>query len=256
MGKPLIGTSQVWLQQPNGQPLAVFEKNSADAETTLIFVHGTPATGSAFHAQMEQAFVQTNRLTYDRPGFGASPGTPAATNLDYQTETLRKIIAHVTTPRVVLVGHSYGAPLALQAAAREPHRVSGVMLIGGSVDPAQEKPWRIQYFGASPWIAWLLPTEARMANEELLHLKSDLIALDQLLPKLTCPVLMVHGTEDQQVPLDNVAYLQKRYAELGHASLFHSTILTGYNHFMMWEQPETVNREIEHFLQLISLSPL
>ena len=79
------------------------------------------------------------------------------------------LLACITTNRVLLVGHSYGCPIALLAALEHPEKIGGVLLIGGDVDPAQEKPWMLQYiFGwrVTSWIAApsVAPVQPRVAH--------------------------------------------------------------------------------------------
>jgi pimeloyl-ACP methyl ester carboxylesterase len=94
-----------------------------------------------------------------------------------------------------------------------------------------------------------LPEPVRASNQELLYLKADLINLNKMLPNLRCPLFMLHGTADAEVPVANVAYTQKRFTELGKQALFSSKVIPDYNHFMMWEHPEIVNPAIADFAE-------
>lgn len=118
---------------------------------------------------------------------------------------------------------AYGGPLALLAAARLPARVAGVVTIG-SVSPGEEHPW------------------------------ADLRWLDGQLPAIRCPVLMLQGDRDAQVPDRNLAYLEARFAALGKSGKLQTRLFLGYNHFMMWEHPAEVNAAISDFLALSEAS--
>jgi pimeloyl-ACP methyl ester carboxylesterase len=76
--------------------------------------------------------------------------------------------------------------------------------------------------------------------------------LDKKLPNFQCPLFMLHGTEDDQVPVANVAYTQERFAALGKKTLSSSKIIPGYNHFMMWEHPDVVNAVIAEFAKQVT----
>ena len=69
-------------------------------------------------------------VAYDRAGFGRSePGAPDLTP-DQEVAGLYRALRTIAAPeKTVHVGHSYGALLALLAAARFPDRVQGVVLV-------------------------------------------------------------------------------------------------------------------------------
>jgi pimeloyl-ACP methyl ester carboxylesterase len=147
-----------------------------------------------------------------------------------------------STPGVrnILVGHSYGGPVALLAALKFPDRVAGVLLIGGSVDPGQERIYKIQRIADWPLVSWLLPRPLRQCNRELLTLRGDLLRMQPRLASLSVPVVMLHGDRDRQVPVANVAWLRGQLAAAGKASLFGALVFPDYNHFIPWEHPEAV----------------
>ncbi len=123
-----------------------------------------------------------------------------------------------TTNRVLLVGHSYGSPIALLAALEHPDKIGGILLIGGDVDPAQEKPMWIQYFFGWRLTSWVLPRSLRQCNREMLTVGDDLKKVQALLPSLAVPVVMLHGDQDPLVPVENVAWMEAQLATLGKSS--------------------------------------
>lgn len=78
---------------------------------------------------------------------------------------------------------------------------------------------------------WALPRAIRNANAELIALKPELQSLARLLPKITAPVLIVHGTHDDLVPVANVPFMQ---AGLRGARCVKTELLEGQNHFLPW----------------------
>eukprot|EP01036_Dinobryon_divergens_P045700 gene45700-61095_t len=86
----------------------------------------------------------------------------------------------------------------------------GVVLLAASLDPAQEAIHPMQYVGAAWPMRSLLPRALRNANAELMALKPELETLAGLLPRIIAPVIIVHGTHDDLVPVANVAYMQAR----------------------------------------------
>ena len=238
--------AEVHVVATNGFTIRWAEKPAATngARLNLVFIHGSPGGAGVWASQFEPPFPDANLFAYDRPGFGGSKPSPARPHLQMQVEGLMTMLSVATTNRVLLVGHSYGGPIALLAALEHPDRIGGVLLIGGDVDPALEKPWLVSYLFGWRLTSWLLPHSLRQCNREMLTVGADLIKMQTLLPKLSVPVVMLHGDQDPQVPVANVAWLEQQLAAAGKTNLFAKIILPGVNHFIPWEHPAEVERGI------------
>jgi pimeloyl-ACP methyl ester carboxylesterase/predicted glycosyltransferase len=83
-------------------------------------------------------------VTYDGPGNGGSdrPLDPAAYHHDRQVAYALAVLDATGTDRAVLVGLSKGGAWALQLAAEHADRVHGVVVIGASIDIADQYPHR------------------------------------------------------------------------------------------------------------------
>lgn len=230
----------------NGFTIRWAEKPDATnrAMLNLVFIHGTPGGAGVWAAQFATPFPNANLFAYDRPGFGGSMPVRAQPHLQQQVDALMTLLACITTNRVLLVGHSYSSPIALLAALEQPQKIAGVLLIGGDVDPAQEKPWVLQYIFGWRATSWFVPRSLRQCNRELLTVRADLVAMQKQFPKLSVPVVMLHGDLDPQVPVENVAWLENQLEVLGKTNLFAKIILPSVNHFIPWEHPI----EVEHAL--------
>jgi pimeloyl-ACP methyl ester carboxylesterase len=216
-----------------------------DADWNIIFIHGTPATGAIFGEQFKRPFPRANLVALDRPGFGKSGPAPRKPSLDDQANMVGVVLSCGEACRTILVGHSYGAPVALMAALKFTNQVAGVVLIGGSVDPSQERTYWIQRFADSPIVSWLLPRALRQCNRELLTLRNDLERLQPQLRSLALSVVMLHGSKDCQVPVANVNYLREQFSAVGHTNLFFPIVIPGYNHFIPWEHPQAVEAALD-----------
>jgi len=87
----------------------------------------------------------------------------------------------------------------------------------------------------------VLPRALRNANAELLALRGELVDLARVLGRIRCPVFIVHGTEDDLVPLANVAYAQQH---LRRAAQVTTRLLPGHNHFLPWNAQAELRRVI------------
>lgn len=235
--------------QEGGEPLHYAQTGSNDLPT-LLFVHGTPGSWDAFANYLEDSLLRTQyrMISIDRPGFGYS-NFGKAVNLERQSAIMSPLIQRLKNGKpFFLVGHSLGGPMVIKLAADNPGLFQGIVVLAGSIDPAEEKPekWR-------PWLFktplnLLVPGAFKPSNEELWYLKTDLVKLKSDFEKIRIPVYFVHGEKDTWVPPGNVAYgqsLLKNAPEVG------ILMLPEANHFIPW----TRFKEIRNVLISMGKSP-
>jgi pimeloyl-ACP methyl ester carboxylesterase len=204
-----------------------------DSLPTIFFIHGSPGSWNAFADYMKDSLLlkKFRMVSVDRPGFGYS-NYGQAQHLDVQSLWISPLFTILANHRpMFLAGHSLGGPLIIKLGADNPGVFSGLVIISGSIDPAQENPenWR-------PWLFktplnYLVPGAMRPSNEELWYLKKDLIMLERDFSRIACPVYFIHGAMDTWVPPANVEYGKKL---LVNAPLVEETLIPGANHFIPW----------------------
>lgn len=210
-----------------------YAKTGNDSLPTLFFVHGTPGSWDAFENYLgDKDLLQKFRMvSIDRPGFGYSDyGVPY--HLAKQSEIISPLFTILNNHKPMFIaGHSLGGPMVVKLAADNPTTFFGVVILSGSIDPAEEKPekWRPILYKTP--LTYFVPGAMRPSNEELWYLKKDLIDLKNDFPKITCPVYFIHGAIDTWVPPGNVEYGKKM---LVNASHIEETLIPGANHFIPW----------------------
>lgn len=101
----------------------------AGAGPGIVCLHANASTSTQWRALMERLSPTHHVLAADLLGAGKSPAWPGAgrAGLDDELTLLGPVFA-AAGPRFSLVGHSYGAAVALMAALRLPERVRALVL--------------------------------------------------------------------------------------------------------------------------------
>ncbi|MDX1374356.1 MAG: alpha/beta fold hydrolase [Burkholderiales bacterium] len=98
----------------------------------LVFVHGFGCAHGDWHAQLVQFGATRTAVACDLRGHGATAGRPAECSIETYGADVAELLRALDLPRAVLVGHSMGCRVVLQAALDAPGRVAGLVLIDGS----------------------------------------------------------------------------------------------------------------------------
>lgn len=218
----------------------------------VIYVHGTPGAASNWSGYVRDPVMGTQSLAYDRPGFGGTKPHRAVPSLKEQAAAIELFLVERDGQWPILVGHSLGGPIVAQAAIDYPDRVGGIVLAAGSFDPGLEEVYWIQQFGDWPLVRLLLPRILRNGNRELLQLEDELRQLQQKLPHITCPVVIVHGTNDRLVKYDNVQFMK---AHIPQPAIADVITLDPGNHFLIWNADQYVRQAIRRLLPKSEMTP-
>src|SRR5258705_2757646 len=103
----------------------------------VVMIHGNAGTVEDFEFGAVQLISREYRVfAIDRPGHGTSdrPAGKTAT-VEYQTELLHRTLSALGIVQPVLVGHSWGAALALAYALKYPQEVSAIVLLAPAAYP-------------------------------------------------------------------------------------------------------------------------
>lgn len=115
----------------------------------VVMVHGITGNLAVWHLSLVPALADRYRvLTYDLRGHGLSSTPASGYSLDDMAGDLLALLDALGLERPVLVGHSYGADIALYLAAAHPGRVADVIAIEAAL-PAME-----QLRSHDDWVGW------------------------------------------------------------------------------------------------------
>lgn len=98
----------------------------------IVLVHGFGCSHTDWQAQVEH-FSQRHRcVAVDLAGHGATPAPGEPPSIESCAEDVARLLQALALPPAVLVGHSMGCRVVLEAALRVPQHAAGVVLVDGS----------------------------------------------------------------------------------------------------------------------------
>jgi pimeloyl-ACP methyl ester carboxylesterase len=136
----------------------------------LVLLHGNGSSIEDFETSsiLERASRKYRVLAFDRPGFGGStrPGNVIWTAAA-QADLIQSAMMQLGIDRYLVLGHSFGASVALECALRHAQSVDGVIAVSGYYYPAPRLDLAIAAFPALPVVGTLfrntlLPPLAKM----------------------------------------------------------------------------------------------
>ena len=151
----------------------------------VILIHGSPGSwGSFAHFYKDQDLLSKVQLiTFDRFGYGKNRAGIPHLSLHDQSLIPRKLIEkYAQNRKTIILGHSYGGPVAAQVAISKPKEIHHLILVASSMDPELEKMKWYQHIAKLPLIRSLIPDVLDVVNREILGLKDELIKLEKSYP--------------------------------------------------------------------------
>src|SRR5882724_5772751 len=101
----------------------------------VIFVHGLGGDRHTWDAELAHLRASRRALAFDLHGSGESaPSASADYAIDSMVADLAAVVDATHAPRVIVVGHSFGAEVVGAFAGKYPDRVAGVILVDATPD--------------------------------------------------------------------------------------------------------------------------
>jgi pimeloyl-ACP methyl ester carboxylesterase len=230
-------------------------------EPAVILIHGWSCDANYWHAQLDDLKAHYTVVTLDLAGHGASGRNRADWSMANYGEDVAAVARHIPNTRIVLVGHSMGGPVALEAAPRIGDRVIGIVGVDtfkgiGLPPPSRTAvdhevaPFRADFVGEMhrfvPQFLFTRKADAALARKVADDMSREspevalpsLLALNTLdygaiLPQIHVPIIAINS--DLGTPTDD-ARIRKAVP-----SSFRSVTLKGAGHFLMLEDPQHFN---------------
>lgn len=250
----------------NGQNIH-YEDTGGDGPV-VILGHGFLMDRSMFDAQVDALRGQYRVITWDERGFGATEFDGKPFSYWDSAKDCLALLDHLGIERAVVGGMSQGGFLSLRAALLAPERVRALILLDtasvsehpevaegyrqmietwttvGPVDQLAEIIANIIIAEPTHNAQWIATWQSR-PKELLAEPGACLLSRDDItdrLGEITCPALVVHGTEDTAITMDKAEILAAGLVGCG------GVVKVGGAHAANLTNPEPVNAAILEFL--------
>jgi len=105
---------------------------AGNGHTPIVFVHGFACAHSDWDAQVAHFSPRYQTVAVDLRGHGASPGSAADCSVERYGADVAEVMRALNLPPAVIVGHSMGCRVVLEAALQAPEHTKAAVLVDGS----------------------------------------------------------------------------------------------------------------------------
>ena len=209
-------------------------KKPDTSKFTVVFIHGSIGAAYDFKRYLTNNKLRSkaNLIAYDRVGYGIKNTGEVQESINFEVSLLHNVLSGFNTNKVVLVGYSYGGPIALASFKK----YKKIVVLAPAVSAKDEPiPWAINLY---KWKAtrWLLPKTWKAASKEKLSHKTNLKQFEPLWQNNTTAIVSIHGTDDWIVPVENSYFLKTKLPP----KQFELVLLKGAGHGLLWTRFDTI----------------
>ena len=244
-----------------------------------MFVHGFLCSHEDWKFQLKELQKRHEVVACDLRGHGATPGRPHEVSIEHFGGDVAALINNLELSKPVLIGHSMGCRVVLEANRLMPERIGGIVLVDGSRfgsgDPAAAEAAAQAQIAQTGYTAWATELFRQMflkqtpATERLVQravrqsaeiggalwprsARWDAGTLEPALAAVRAPVLVIQTTtrdpaSGKRGPMQ--AGQTSPWLELLREKIkgVKVEVLPDLGHFPQLEAPERVNRLIAGF---------
>jgi pimeloyl-ACP methyl ester carboxylesterase len=243
-------------------------------EPALVFIHGWSCDSNYWRSQVPEFKKKYTVVTVDLAGHGGTDSNRSDWSIANFGQDVATAVAAVPNQKLILVGHSMGGPVAIEAARLLEDRVVGIVgvdtfrSVGGPVPTAAQldaavKPFQANFIGYTREVV-SKHLFAPGANAELVRKVADDMALSPekvAIPSLRAVLGYDFGPPLKEIDVPIVAInsdLGEPVNELRIRKVlpkFRAVTLAGLGHFLMMEDPARFNPALEAEIQALLPAP-
>lgn len=180
-----------------------------EAPWKIVIITGTPSWSEYWAPTIAALPANREIIVADRPGFRESEPAGAVRDIARQAEALSPMLEARPGQRVLVIGQSFGAPVATLMADRYRDRVHAVVLVSPYF--GDRGPTARRMFGVGRVVRPVLPRDLRNSISEVSAQAPQLPAVWEALRRLPQPLVFIHGDDDTFVPLSASQRITREY---------------------------------------------
>ena len=257
----------------------MFVQSAGSGVPEMVLVHGFACDHTDWTAQIAEFGATQAVLACDLRGHGRTPGDPADCSIETLGADVARLVAQRGLKEAILVGHSLGCRVVLEAYGGAPDRIAGVVLIDGSRlgvgDPAQAEEairaaidfvgfpafadalFKGMFFRPGPDATRIVGRAKRLPGEIGAALfprmaRWDAARMDAALDAMRVPLMVIQSTtlnaDRKRVPLkegETTPWLDLVRKRVPTARI---EVIAGVGHFPQIEVPARVNALLADFV--------
>lgn len=205
---------------------------------TIVFIHGSIGSASDFKKYlMDRTLNQrANLIAYDRVGYGIYQTGMVQNSIRFEVELLEDLLKSINSKKIILVGYSYGGPIAL-ASLKSYQKV--ILLAPAVYSKVEPMPWVLNLYKYK-LLRWILPETWKAASKEKLSHRADLERFESNWDRNSSEIISIHGKKDWIVPIENSYYLKNNLPN----NQFELVTLNRAGHGLVWTHFDEIKETI------------
>lgn len=233
----------------------------------LLLIHGLLVNGGMFDPLIPLLERRHHLLVPDLRGHGSSQHQPPPYSTHQHAIDLVRILDVLGFERTDVLGYSQGGAVAQEFARSFPQRIGRLILVctyACNFATMRERlegwlmPWAIRLLGIRQLADALANSASELTHEQSMNLRAMIAANGRTqslgairalqafdsrpwLDQITCPALIVAGSEDSAVPIYHAQMLRDgiKGAKL--------EVISGARHTLIWTHPQELANAVERF---------
>ena len=220
-------------------PIHLTSTGGKDAPN-ILFIHGSPGSWEGWSEYLHDDVLRDKyfMVAVDGPGYGGSDDGISGATLNDQANAIASAIQNSfpSKKKWLVVGHSYGGPVALRLAVDYPEIVSSILLLAPAISPDLVRVRWYNKIASMPLVRNLISIPLKRSNDEMYLLPSELADLKPDLHMIKKDIKIIQGENDGIVQPKNIDYAREVLVN----SAIDITIIENRGHFLPWEEYDRI----------------
>jgi len=175
-------------------------------------------------------------IAYDRIGYNYKDNYETQASITFETAMLKDVTKNIPKEQLIIVGYSYGGPIAL--AFKE--KIKKIVLLAPALYGKLEViPWVVNFYN---WkvTQWLVPAIWKQASKEKITHEEDLDSFENEWQNTQNNVISIHGQQDWLVPYENSTILESVCSK----DKFELISIENASHALVWTNFELIKKQL------------